>query len=185
MTTNDMANYPVQLIVGPPGSGKSFLIRAYAVKYVTEYLDKVVVILVPRHKLGDEQIAMLREEHPNGKYNAAVWRSRHADNPHDRDPDKPGKFRPMCLRQEDLEKVEMQVLEVEPALCKRGKGGSVIKCSLYDTCAFQAQKQIVANIWFGAHELAAHEMRGMPGEMQRMVGSMPCLPLACSSSWTL
>ena len=37
-----------------------------------------MVILVPRHKLGDEQIGLLHEEHPNGEFSAAVWRGRHA-----------------------------------------------------------------------------------------------------------
>ena len=55
--------------------------RAAAVRYVTEHPDKTVVILVPRHKLGDEQIELLRQEHPDGNYSAAVWRGRHADDP--------------------------------------------------------------------------------------------------------
>ena len=55
--------------------------RAAAVRYVTEHPEKTVVILMPRHKLGDEQIKMLQKEHPDGNFTAAVWRGRHRDDP--------------------------------------------------------------------------------------------------------
>ena len=51
---------PVELLVAPTGSRKSTLMRAAAVRYVTEHPDKTVVILMPRHKLGDEQIEQLQ-----------------------------------------------------------------------------------------------------------------------------
>ena len=73
-----MEKPPVTLLVAPTGSRKSTLMRAAAVRYVTEQPDKTVVILMPRHKLGDEQIELLRREHPDGNYSAAVWRGRHA-----------------------------------------------------------------------------------------------------------
>ena len=66
--------------------------RAAAVRYVTEQPSKTVVILVPRHKLGDEQIELLRNEHPDADYNAAVWRGRHADDPKHPTRQRPGKF---------------------------------------------------------------------------------------------
>ena len=70
-----------ELLVAPTGSRKSTLMRAAAVRYVTEQPKKTVVILMPRHKLGDEQIELLHKEHPGGNYSAAVWRGRHAWDP--------------------------------------------------------------------------------------------------------
>jgi hypothetical protein len=158
-----LANQPLEhppptLLVGPPGSRKSTLLRAAVVRYVTEKPEKTAVILVPRHKLGDEQIELLQKEHPGGKYSAAVWRGRHADNPNDPDPERPGKFLPMCHRSEEAKAVEKAILDVESTLCKRGRGEKAVKCPLYDTCAYQQQKHIKANIWFAAHECAVHEM---------------------------
>ena len=149
----------VKLLVAPAGSGKSTQIRANAVRYVTERPNKTVVILVPRHKLGDEQIKMLREEHPNANFNTAVWRGRYADNPNNPDPEHPGKFVSMCQRGDEAEEVEKAVLDVEHTLCERGRGEKAIKCPFYDDrCAYQQQKRVKANIWFAAHECAVHEM---------------------------
>jgi len=149
----------VKLLVAPAGSGKSTQIRANAVRYVTERPNKTVVILVPRHKLGDEQIKMLREEHPDANFNAAVWRGRYADNPNNPDPEHPGKFVSMCQRGDEAEEVEKAVLDVEHTLCERGRGEKAIKCPFYDDrCAYQQQKRVKANIWFAAHECAVHEM---------------------------
>jgi hypothetical protein len=149
---------PPQLVVAPTGSRKSTLLRAAAVLYIKEKPKKTVVILVPRHKLGDEQIDLLRKEHPAGNYTAAVWRGRHADNPNDPDPEHPGKFLPMCRREKDATAVEKALLDVESSLCKRGRGDKTIKCPFYDGCAYQQQKRVKANIWFAAHEWAVHEM---------------------------
>jgi hypothetical protein len=160
----------VELLIAPPGSRKSTLIRAWAVRFVTEHPGKTVVILVPRHQLGDEQIKQLRQEHPDGNYKAAIWRGRHADNPDDPDPDHPDKFRPMCKRSKDVEVVEMHILDVEGSMCKRGEGKKAVKCPHYEkngriTCAYQQQNQITANIWFAAHECAVHTMPKVFGDV--------------------
>jgi hypothetical protein len=147
-----------ELLVAPPGGRKSTLMRAAVVRFVTEHLGKTVVILVPYHKLGTEQIDWLKEEHPDGNFTAAIWRGRHADNPDDPDPEHIDKFFPMCRRSEEVKKVEEAMLDIEPTLCKRGRGDNTVKCPLYDKCAFQRQKQIKANIWFAAHECAVHEL---------------------------
>ena len=39
--------------------------RAAAVRDVTKHPDETVVILVPRHNLGDEQVRALHKEHPD------------------------------------------------------------------------------------------------------------------------
>ena len=155
---------PVTLLVAPPGSRKSTLARAKAVRYVTEHPNKTVVIAVPLHKLGAEQIEMLREEHPLAKYRAGVWRGRHADDPLTPDLQHPGKFLKMCQRGEDVTLVEDVMVDPDH-LCIRGRGEKAIKCPLYDGCAFQVQKRIKANIWFLAHECLAHEMPKVLGDV--------------------
>ena len=133
--------------------------RAAAVLYVTEHPNKTAVILVPRHELGHEQIDMLRSEHPDGNYSAAVWRGRHADDPETPDPQRPGEYlMKMCRRNVTAAMVEDVMINVESSLCKHGRGEKAVKCPHYDTCAFQKQKKIKANIWFAAHECAVHEM---------------------------
>jgi hypothetical protein len=144
----------VKLLAAPTGSRKSTEMRAAAVRYVTENPKKTVVILMPRHKLGDEQIELLQREHPEENYSAAIWRGRHAWNPHVGN----GCEQKMCQRSEDVEAVEKALLDVESTLCKRGRGEKTIKCPFYDTCAYQQQKRVKANIWFAAHECAVHEM---------------------------
>ena len=127
---------PVTLLPAPVGARKSTLMRPAAVQYVTDQPTKTVVILLPRHKLGDEQIALLHKEHPEGDYNAAVWRSRHADDPETPDPQRPGKYlMKMCPRSAEAREVEDAMIDVEYSLCKQGRGEKVIKCPLYDTTA--------------------------------------------------
>jgi hypothetical protein len=146
----------VELIAAPTGSRKSTLMRAAAVLYVAEHPDKTVVILIPRHDLGNEQIKRLMEEHPNYDGGAAIWRGRHADDPDAPDPDHPGKFLKMCQRSEEAQEIEKAKLDVERSLCKRGRGKRAVKCPLYDTCAYQGQKGVRAGIWFAAHEVMVH-----------------------------
>ena len=162
---------PTILLVAPTGSGKSTATLAAAVDYVTKHPGKTVAILVPRHKLGDELIERLQQEHPGGNYTAAVWRGRHADNPNHPHPEHPGKFIPMCQRGDEAEEVEKAVLDVEHTLCKRGRGDKTIKCPFYDSCAYQLQKEQVkaANIIFAAHECIVHEMPTALGDVSRVI----------------
>jgi hypothetical protein len=150
---------PADLIVEPPGSHKSTLMRAYAVRYVDNHPDKNVVILVPRHRLGEEQLAALRKEHPAYRGGAAVWRGRHALNPNVLD-----KKETMCRRSEEATKVELKILDANH-LCKRGRGKNRIECKFLNTCAFQAQNRVEARIWFCAHEMAVHEMPEVFGDV--------------------
>jgi hypothetical protein len=140
----------IELVPAPIGSGKSTRLRADAVKFVNEHPELTVVIALPRHGLGEEQITLLEQEHPNANVVAAIWRGRHAD-----DPEVPGKK--MCQRSEDAKALEASHLSVEAKLCKQGRGQNELKCPLYDVCGFQRQKRIEANIWFVAHESLVHE----------------------------
>ena len=159
----------VRLLVAPVGSGKSTRVRAEAVRFVIEHPGKSAVILTPRHKLNVEQLDRLREEHPGHNYIPAIWRGRYADNPNNPDPEHPGKFLPMCIRSEEAQAVEKVALDVERTLCKRGRGDQTIKCPFFDTCAFQQQKLVKANLWFAAHECAVHEMPKMFGDVSWVI----------------
>jgi hypothetical protein len=140
-----------ELLVAPTGSRKSTLMREAAVRYVMHYPDRSVAFLMPRHKLGEEQIEMLRREHPLAKFSAAVWRGRHADDPEN------ALFK-MCKRAGMATLVEDAKQNVEHSLFKQGRGKKEIKCIHYDDCAYQRQKKIEANIWFAAHECLVHEI---------------------------
>jgi hypothetical protein len=147
---------PVVLLVAPTGSRKSTLMRDAAVQYVAEHPEESVVILMPRHKLGDEQIELLQQKHSGT--DAAVWRGRHAWDPEIR-----GKK--MCWREEEAKELEMALLNVEHHLCKQGRGEKAIKCRFFDRCGYQRQKQIEASIWFAAHECMTHEMPKVFGKV--------------------
>jgi hypothetical protein len=142
-----------RLLIAPTGSRKSTEMRKTAVKLVTEQLgqssDQSVVILVPRHKLGDEQIKALHLEHPDTPFIAKVWRGRHAD-----DPEIPGKQ--MCWRSKEARALEEVLLNVESNLCERGRGEKKVRCPFYELCGAQRQQIVRADIWFGAHELLLH-----------------------------
>jgi hypothetical protein len=141
---------PVELLAAPTGTFKSTVMRRAAVRYVAEHPDESVVIFVPRHKLGDEQIKKLREEHPEENFSAAIWRGRNAPDPGGRDGEK------MCPR-EEAKWVQDALLDVNHSCCKQGRGKKAIKCPLYDGCAWQQQKEVEANIWFMAHEMLTQQ----------------------------
>jgi putative DNA primase/helicase len=152
---------PVRLLAAPTGTGKSTQIRAFVVQYVTERPEKTAAILVPRHQLGDEHVELLQWEHPDADYRAAIWRGRHAWNPHVGN----GREQKMCRRWEEAAAVEKALCDVEHSLCKQRRGKEILKCRFYDDCAFQQQKQIKANIWFAAHEMVVHEMPKVFGDV--------------------
>jgi hypothetical protein len=130
------AEPPVELLSAPTGSRKSTLMRAAAVRFVEEHSDRTVVIAVPRHRLGDEQIKLLHKEHPDANFSAAIWRGRQA-----LDPNADGLQ--MCLRPDEAQAVQDALLNVEQSLCKQGRGKNAVKCPLYDICGYQRQKQVV------------------------------------------
>ena len=111
---------PVTLLVAPTGSRKSTLMRAAAVQYVTEQPDKTVVILMPRHKLGDEQIDAAAQGAPRAAITTprcgvgGMPGTRHVGN---------GREQKMCQRAEEAAAVEKAMLDVERSLCKHGRGG--------------------------------------------------------------
>jgi hypothetical protein len=156
-------NEGVRLVIAPTGSRKSTLIRAAAVKSVTDHPENTEAILVSRHELSDEMVKDLLEEHPNGApgFTAAVWRGRHRD-----DPKRPGKK--MCWRSEEAKELEEALISVENNLCKKGRGEAAVYCRFRPLCGYQEQQKIEANIWFAAHEMMAHEMPKAFGNLGRV-----------------
>ena len=115
-----------------------------------------MVILVPRHELGAEQVAALHREHPNADFTAAIWRGRHREDPDFIGPQRPGKSKLMCWRSAEAQALESVLLDVEHSLCRQGRGAGAVHCPFYFSCGAQRQKQIRADIWLGAHELLVH-----------------------------
>lgn len=148
----------VVLLNAPPGGRKSTEIRRLAVEFTMAHPDENVLILIDRHKLGDEQIEDLRREHPNAPP-AATWRGRLAEDP-DAKPREDGLKTLMCLRPHAMQAVQDDQCDAEFHMCKQGRGKNVIECPLLTRCGFWGQKEIVAEarIIYAAHEVAVHEL---------------------------
>jgi hypothetical protein len=145
---------PAELMIAPTGTGKSTAMRAGAVAALAarpdDHDEHTVVIALPRHSLGGEQIRMLKREHPAANISAAIWRGRHAD-----DPQGPGKK--MCLRNDEAKELESFSVSVDDHLCKKGRGSKAIRCPLFFQCGYQRQKSLEADLWFTAHESITHQ----------------------------
>jgi hypothetical protein len=141
----------------PTGSGKSTKIRQRAVEVAARLAaGEVVVVGVPRHHLGEEQLAALRDKFPDSKP-AAIWRGRGAA-----DPDHPGEQ--MCLRYEEVQKVQKLKLDVDKSLCQQ----DTLRCQFFDRCGYQRQKRPAA-IWFTAHETLVHEKPKVIGKVKELL----------------
>jgi putative DNA primase/helicase len=133
------------------GIGKSEAVRREAADYLAELRaagdKRTVVIVVPTHKLGEEQ-ARAFEALPQAQaagLKAGVWRGRRAP-----DPEQPGQA--MC---HDLDAVDdaraAGISNVEKAVCQDEDAGTT--CPFFKVCGYQRQKQQEADFWIGAHEL--------------------------------
>ncbi|MGY3422313.1 hypothetical protein ACVWZW_002788 [Bradyrhizobium sp. F1.13.4] len=132
--------------------------------------DQSVVILVPRHELGAEQIEALHLEHPMASFTAAIWRGRYREDPEFVGPQRPGKTKLMCWRSKEAQALETALLDVESNLCKKGRGkANAMYCPFYFQCGAQRQKQVRADIWLGAHELMAHPPPKAFGRVARVM----------------
>jgi len=102
---------PARLLGAGTGSGKSRQLRHGAMRAAhNPGLNGSIVIAVPRHRLGDEQIDLLRRENPSSDLEFAVWRGRKAP-----DPETPG--RQMCWRADEV--AELTKLSIRPdRLCR-------------------------------------------------------------------
>lgn len=160
----DHAGRPVHGVRVDVGIGKSASARDEAASYLAGLRRKGdtrnVAILVPTHKLGDEQ-ARAFEELPEAKaagLRAAVWRGRNAP-----DPSAPGKT--MCLDLEATIDAQKVGANVEQSVCRKGD----TRCPFFDVCGYQAQKQRTADLWIGAHELLFTETPRAFGKIAALV----------------
>jgi hypothetical protein len=172
-SAREMDDNAITLLIAPTGSRKSTEMRKLAVRLVTEHCDRSddqsVVILVPRHELGAEQVNALHREHPNAKFTTAVWRGKHREDPEFVGPQLPDKTKLMCWRPEEAKALENVLIDVEHHLCKRGRGAGAVTCPFYFYCGAQRQKRTRANIWFGAHELITHPPPKAFGHIARVL----------------
>ncbi len=159
-TENGPAPYrpPQRLLSFPIGAGKSTESRTAGVSFVDRFVEgATVVYALPRHQLGDEQVAALAREHPGVR--AAVWRGMEAVDPHYppdlHDPLAPRKT--MCWRTDDVLDMRDACLSATD-LCQQGRGEDARRCAFFDECGYQRQKgQKGAQVWFMAHEMLVHE----------------------------
>ena len=154
------------------GGGKTYAMQQEAANVLAQMRqhgdDRVGVIAVPAHRLGDEQAAALKATPAfrAAGLEVAAWRGRDAP-----DPAAPGYSDPSVPSDDkikmcgDLDRVADAVavgLTVETAACKssvKDNDGKkrVVKCPLYDTCAYQAQRRVKADLWVIAHDSLYHQ----------------------------
>ncbi len=148
---------PVEAIKVDVGAGKSHFARIGLVRLITRMRgvisklraagdQRTAAILIPTHKLGNEQLNRIEALPEAAGLKVKVWRGRTAQNPDD-------DGATMCL---DLPAVKLATsvgLDPQTAVCRRILDGTEAKCQFFDICAYQGQRQARADIWLGAHEL--------------------------------
>jgi hypothetical protein len=118
---------------------------------------EVVVIGVPRHGLGEEQIAALGREHPRSGRRLAIWRGREAEDPLQRG-------RRMCWRHDEAHTLQQLKLNVDQGLCRQGD----LRCPYFDRCGYQRQQR-PADIWLMAHESLTHAKPDVIGRVKELL----------------
>lgn len=143
------------------GLGKTSQARAAIADLIASggLAGRKVVYAVPRHDLGNEQVAALRAL----GLRAMLWKGRTAPDPTPANPD-----RLMCLDTEatfDALEVERPV---EQSCCKVMRGGEIHLCAHYSACGYQRQKPLAQDADFivCAHDSLFH----MKPEAIRTVG---------------
>ncbi len=139
-----------------------------------------MAIAVPAHALGDEQAAAwqaLPSVQAAG-LRVATWRGRGALDPADptyADPNVPESAKArMCGDQERVADVQSVGLSAQTAACKRTIKDSdgtrrTVKCPLFDSCAYQAQQKVRADLWLVAHNSLFHAKPSALGEIAALV----------------
>jgi putative DNA primase/helicase len=144
-----------------------------------------MVIAVPAHALGDEQAAAWQEL-PSVKaagLRVAAWRGRGTPDPAapgyaDPDVSKENKT-PMCRDLERVSDVHAVGLSAQTAACKttiKDSDGNrrTVKCPLFDTCAYQAQMNVRADLWLVAHSSLFHSKPAALGKVAAVIVDEEC-----------
>lgn len=161
---------PVHAIKVGVGIGKTIrallAIVAYLRRLRRQGDRRSVGFAVPRHMLGEEVAAAFRALPDAAGLKAAVWRGRTAPDPAGPDYGNPkvsrDKLLTMCRDPDAVRDAQRVGAPVESSVCRRAErdletGETVERtCGHYATCPWQAQKQIVADLWVFPHELIYH-----------------------------
>ena len=140
--------YPVHGIAVDVGGAKTQI----ALEFVEPTIDTLrtggdkstIVIAIPEHALGDQQVARLAGMPGGNRVTSAVWRSRKAKNAET----------PMCLDLDAVADAEEAFADVQTAVCRKTlPGGEVRECHHYNECLFQKQREQKPDVWFVPHEL--------------------------------
>jgi hypothetical protein len=161
----DETPVPVALLSSQTGGGKSTNVRDAAVNLLQnrppDHDNQTVVIALPTHKLGVEQIRMFEREHQDSNIKQATIRGRFAV-----DPDNPGEL--MCLRPDEARALEKHMISIDDHLCSKGRGEKKINCPRFHKCGYQRQK-IAADgldLAYVAHESLQHRKPAVVGYPQ-------------------
>ena len=144
-----------------------------------------MVIGVPEHALGDEMAAAwqaLPSVQAAG-LRVAIWRGRGTPDPAvpgyaDPDVPKSAKIK-MCRDLERVGDVHSVGLPAQTAACKTTLKDSegnrrTVACPLFDACAYQAQKEVKADLWLVAHSCLFHAKPAAIGEVAAVIVDEEC-----------
>ena len=165
----------VHAIRADVGLGKSAETREAILRMVLDLRARgnrrKVAILIPTHKLGDEQAAALERmpEFAFAGLKVRVWRGRKAPDPEHEDYSNDAIPKPqktaMCLDLDAVADVERLGLPVEEHACRSKKG----TCPFHDICGHQRQKQEDADVWIGPHEMLFNQKPQALGDLAAVV----------------
>ena len=142
---------PVHGIKVDVGGAKTQIALEHLVPYVQTLRKRgdksPVVIAIPEHVLGDQQVARLAAIPGGNRITAAVWRSRKAKIGD-------GSERRICADLDAVHDAEEAFADVQTAVCRKVMpGGEVRECVHHAGCPFQKQLKLKPDVWFVPHEL--------------------------------
>ena len=158
---------PVEAIRVDVGAEKSDAARRSLVRVVRDLRAsgdrRTAAILVPTHRLGDEQVQRIEDLPDADGLKIRVWRGRAAQNPN-------ADNQTMCRDLRAVEDAESVGQDPQTAVCKRElPDGTVAACPFFETCAYQAQRNARPDIWLAAHQLLFTEKPAAFGNLAGLV----------------
>jgi putative DNA primase/helicase len=147
-TSVPMLGLPVDVGLGKTSQVREQIIAALAAKKLGG--DKVV-FAVPRHDLGEEQVAAFTA----AGIAAVLWKGRTAPDPAPDNPDQR-----MCRDPDAQADALAAELSVEQAVCRVKRDRKIFHCPHYEVCGYQRQKQLAksAQVIICAHDSLFHAM---------------------------
>ena len=146
------------------GVGKSSIAQEEIAPFVRSMRangdKRSVVIAVPTHRLAAEAATRFPED-----IRVGIWRGREAA-----DPDQPGEA--MCRDIEAVKEALAVLGDPEKTCCRRPAsraGDPEVLCQFFNTCSYQAQKRVKADVWFTAHETLFSRKPKVVGDVAALV----------------